>query len=145
MRALFILTGSLGVAVIFGAAAEAKGPISGWRRTPEGSLSIQGFTLTRKLERRRPVGTVTEVACGARGKVYAHLTVLNKGAPTTLLVRWERAGRLHHVSSLRVGRSPAWKTWAYLRLGAAVSGRWTAVVQDQRGTELQRRSLLICR
>ena len=99
-----------------------------YRAAAEGTLKVHSLTLARKIEKRRAseVGQAFE-ADGRR--VYAYLRVLNKGPEQRLRVTWRREGRVYHVSHLRVGRAPGWRTWAYIKARSRLAGAWTVTVE----------------
>lgn len=76
-------------------------------------LDIVKFTLTSKLENRKPTDELTMVKPGT--KIYAYLVVKNlTKEERCLLVTFRVNGRKRASLTLDVGTSPTWRTWAHI-------------------------------
>lgn len=120
-------------------------PRAAWRAASPNTLRLRAFTLTRTVEQRRPGPAVGVVPLDG-GRVYAHLELLYKGeAGTTCTVTtvWKRNGVEQHRYTLKVGRSPAWRTWSYLTAARGRAGTWSVAVLDAAGTLLGEQFVLL--
>ncbi|MCA9538491.1 MAG: DUF2914 domain-containing protein [Myxococcales bacterium] len=104
--------------------------------TPAETLpELTTFELGAGLKARALVGRASAFS-PAVGRVYAHATFDNPGAPTTVQMVWKRAGKEVQRLDLNVGKSPRWRTWSYKRIGPRDVGEWTVTVLDAQGTEI---------
>jgi hypothetical protein len=67
------------------------------------------------------------------GRLYAHLTLANDGAPAPVTVVWIRAGEEVHRIDVTAGAAPRWRTWAHKRVDA---GEWRVEARDAAGAVL---------
>jgi hypothetical protein len=116
-----------------------------WKRAPEGTFQLVELALARGVEDRKPVQVASEgAAIAADGaRLYAYLHVFNKGASKALKVVWTRGEKVYHQATVSVGRSPSWRTWAYLEARPVLKGSWTVTILDEEGKELARRAFRI--
>jgi hypothetical protein len=116
-----------------------------WRRAPEGTFQLVELALARGVEDRKPVQVAGEgAAIAADGaRVYLYLHLFNKGASKQLKVVWKRGEKVHHQATVSVGRSPSWRTWAYLDARPSLKGSWTVTVLESDGKELATRAFQI--
>lgn len=88
------------------------------------------LVFARQLQGRTPAEVSPRIAAdGAR--VYAHAQFANTGDPRTVTMSWQRDGRVRHRFSLKVGRSPSWRTWSYLNAVPHNRGTWTVTLHDE--------------
>lgn len=113
-----------------------------WKAANEGTFRVTGFSFTRGVQDRLPADSVVAAPLDGE-RVYAHVTALNKGPVRELTLTWKRGGKAFHTVTLKVGRSPAWRTWAYLTAGKGKTGVWTVAVHDQDGTLLGEQMLIL--
>ena len=116
-----------------------------WKRAPEGTFQLVELSLARGVEDRKPVQVAGDgVAIAADGaRLYAYLHVFNKGAQKALKVIWKRGEKVYHEATVVVGRSPSWRTWAYIDARASLKGSWTVTILDDEGKELTQRAFQI--
>jgi len=113
-----------------------------WKAAHEGAFRLTAFSLTRQVRDRLPGDPVVAAPLDGQ-RVYVHLTALNKGPARTLTLTWTRNGRRFHRVTLHVGRSPAWRTWAYITADKGKAGVWSVAVHDQDGTLLGEQFLIL--
>ena len=113
-----------------------------WGKAEEGTLVISRLVFSRGVEGRQPVEP--DFAPKADGRrLYAYLELFNKGEQQELSLTWLRAGKPFHTVSLNVGRSPHWRTWAYLTLSKGMTGPWAIEVRAETGELLMAMPLLV--
>lgn len=113
-----------------------------WRQAEEGALVVSRLVFARGVEDRQPVEQ--DFAPRADGRrIYAYLELLNKGEQRELTLSWVRAGKTFHTVTLDVGRSPHWRTWAYLTLSERLAGPWTVEVRGQDNALLAAMPLIV--
>jgi hypothetical protein len=135
MKTLFALvTSALFIAissVAFGDGAPA------WRGARENTFQLTELVLARRVAERKPLETgQTFTADGQR--IYAFLNLFNKGETRQLKVVWNRGEKIFHQITLRVGRGPSWRTWAFIDARPALKGSWRVTVLDEDGKELSK-------
>jgi hypothetical protein len=82
-------------------------------RAPSG-LRLVGSTFTHGVEARRPVDEARSFEVGERATL--HLVVENLGAPRVVTIEWLRGETVLGRTTLEVGTSRTWRTWAYHRV-----------------------------
>lgn len=101
----------------------------------DGSMRLVAATFTHGVEARRPVDEVRTFAVGERATV--HLVVENLGAAREVTVEWTRGETVLGRTTLEIGTSRAWRTWATRRVTARdVDGGVRARVLDADGAVL---------
>lgn len=135
------------IATLIIAAVAAAGPgaalaARSWSKAEEGTLNISRLVFSRGVEDRQPVEPDFAPAADGR-RLYAYLELFNKGESQELTLTWIRAGKPFHTVTLKVGRSPHWRTWAYLTLGTAMTGPWALEVRTEDGKLLMAMPLLV--
>ena len=113
-----------------------------WGETEEGTMIVTKLVFARGVEGRVPVEQDFAPTADGR-RIYAHLELFNKGEPRQITLSWIRAGKPYHFVTLDVGRSPRWRTWAYLTLGADKTGPWSVEVRTKAGALLLAMPLLV--
>ena len=84
-----------------------------------GPKVLQAVTCA-DVENREPVGVARRFPAGTT--VHAYLRLRNEAPPTEVELLWFRDGEARGRSTMKVGRSGSWRTWARMRLH--VPGRW---------------------
>lgn len=103
-------------------------------RDPD-ALGIVTATFTHAVDARRPVDEARSFAVGEKATV--HLVVKNLGAPREVTVEWLRGQSVLGRTTLQIGTSPAWRTWAFRRVGLGdVDGGVQVRVVDADGNAL---------
>ena len=113
-----------------------------WRKAEEGTCQVTRFVFARKVQDRQPL-EISQVPPADGGRVYAYLEVFNKGDSRPIKVVWKRKGKVFHTATLNVGKSPKWRTWAYLTLSKGMKGPWTVEIQDGSGALLAGMPLIV--
>lgn len=115
-----------------------------WKAAAEGSLKVEQFALARRVEHRKPTDIgATFDANGER--IYAFVRLLNKGTPQQLRVVWKREGRTYHGATVKVGRSPSWRTWAFITARSRLAGNWSVSIFGEDGKLLGAKAFTIVR
>jgi len=136
-----VLLAAIGIAL--SAPARADAPPS-WREAPEGTLHLTTLVLARGVENRQATDIAPGQTIPADGKrLYAYLELFNKGAKSALKLTWRRGERVHHQVTLVAGRSPSWRTWAFVDARPSLKGAWSVTVVDGSGRELVSRSFTL--
>ncbi len=120
------LGGAIAATLLLPAAAGAQTVVT------DGSLVIRDFVLARGVHDREPVG-VTNKFDRADSRAYAHVRIDNAGAPTQVTVVWENERGETARVPLKIGTSPAWRTWSSVNLGP---GDWRVKLVTQSGLVL---------
>ncbi len=135
------------VATLIIATFAAAGPgaalaANSWSKADEGTLSVSRLVFSRGVQDRLPVEPDFAPTADGR-RLYAYLELFNKGESRELTLTWSRAGKPFHTVTLKVGRSPHWRTWAYLTLSKSMTGPWAVEVRTESGELLLAMPLLI--
>ncbi len=99
-------------------------------------VQIQAGT---EVQKRQLIGESESFIAG-KGRVFVHLTVASAAAESVTLV-WKRT-RTGAVSrevwriSMKVGKSPRWRTWARRTMREGDIGEWEVEVLDAVGASL---------
>ena len=134
------LTTALCLSALPGAVFAGDAPA--WRGAAEGTFMGSKLVFARAVKDRKPVEP--DFAPRADGRrIYAYLELFNKGEQRALTLSWIRAGKTYHTVTLDVGRSPHWRTWAYLTLSERLTGPWTVQVADEDGSLLAALPLVV--
>ena len=123
-------------AVSIAAPATASTRVPASPAAPTAGFRVVAATFTHGVEARRPVDEARSFAVGERATL--HLVVENLAEPRDVTVEWFRGETVLGRTTLEVGTSPAWRTWAARRVtirdaGIGVSAR----VLDADGTVLR--------
>lgn len=117
-------------------AAPAPSPAAAPAPGDPATLTVTAATFTHGVESRRPVDEVRTFTVGERATV--HLVVANLGAPREVTVEWTRGETVLGRTSLEVGTSRAWRTWATRRVTARDASTGVhARILDADGSVLQ--------
>lgn len=95
------------------ASTPTAAPTTAAPATPSG-LRLVGSTFTHGVEARRPVDEARSFEVGERATL--HLVVENLGAPRVVTIEWLRGETVLGRTTLEVGTSKTWRTWAYHRV-----------------------------
>ncbi len=102
---------------------------------PTEAVTVTALATGTGVAARQLQGERTHFAADG-GKVWAHLTVANPGAPTTVTLVWARDGVERWRIALDVGQSPRWRTWARRTVRARDQGVWSLTALDPAGVVL---------
>lgn len=105
--------------------------------TAQPALRLIEATMARRVEARNPVQPGTRFAPDG-DPLYAYVVVGNPDGPATWIrLVWRHGGAVFARHRLRVGQSPAWRTWAYHAIPSQQSGEWTVEIQTDTGIILR--------
>lgn len=105
-------------------------------------LTVNELKLARAVEKRRPIKTGDEFSADGE-RLYAYLRVANAGAATKLRVIWQRGAKVYHRTTVNVGKSKSWRTWAYIRALRHLHGEWQVRVETPEGDELAQKRFVL--
>lgn len=105
-------------------------------------IELLRFTFASAIEGKDPRDRLLEARPGRR--VYSHLVLRNlSGRERCVTFELRVDGVRRTALSQRLGHSWSWRTWAYNTLRADDRGKLEAIVRDDQGRELVRRSIPI--
>ena len=103
----------------------------------DGLVRVRRATLTREVEDREPVDTITSLAHDEPQRVYVFLDVANETdeeQPLEVVFEHQSGHTAGHVEVTVPAHASRWRTWAFSRNVTARPGEWTAVVRDAGGS-----------
>ena len=103
---------------------------------PRGELAIVSSSIATAIEARAPQGTA-ETFNKDVGAVWAWVKVRNKAGLRHITMLWKKGDKVKSRVTLRVGKSPGWRTWSKKRISGRDVGSWTVEVQDEDGGLLE--------
>ena len=114
--------------------------------TPESALpplQVAEFQFTSGIEKRKPQDELSAAKPGQR--VYAYLTMNNRSGPERCLtVSFRIKGKKRSRASLKIGKSPTWRTWAYVTINKAdAPGELEVEVADETDKSVLKKKLAI--
>ncbi len=98
------------------------------------AVELVELVATERIEDRRPVGTVEQLAEGSQ--VFIYLVAQNREAPSRVRLAWFRNDRFVVADPVRVGTADRWRTWLRRRLRPGDAGAWRVEVQAADGQVL---------
>jgi hypothetical protein len=106
-------------------------------------LDIVQFTLTSKLDKRKPTDELSIVQ--PETKIYAYLVVKNLGtAERCVLVTFRVNGRKRASLTLDIGTSPTWRTWAQITPAKGdAPGNVEVEITDDHGKQRYKQKVLL--
>ena len=114
-------------------AAAASSPGTALAQDGESELSVNDAQTALGVEERQPVDAKDTFEVG--DKVVLWMSVKNGGEETQITVVWKRDGSSIWETTLKVGRSQGWKTWA--RKTIRTAGSYSVDIQDPNGETLK--------
>ncbi len=98
-------------------------------------VSMVSLKIATDIDKRAPQGVATNFSLRQK-KLWAWVKVNNDEAPTEIKMVWKRNGRVRSQVTLKVGVSPAWRTWSSKTLGPKDAGDWSVEVFDGYGKKI---------
>jgi hypothetical protein len=118
------------------AQVEGFGEVDLTEDAPTPTLKVVDLAIGAGVHQRTLQGQAERFP--ARGqRLWGHVTLANSGPPTFVTMVWKHEGKARWRIDLRVGESPAWRTWSrYTMKPLRDLGHWEVEVLDATGRSL---------